>query len=415
MSPHRPLTIACVARAAAASAVFATFAAAHAQTLEPARIVAPTATPIAARAVMPPATPAIIAAVPRQVTPSALPHASAPPEIAQTPCSAPVALTSFDRPLLRTARRHEGFDDHAISTISLIDESGERRVRMGTLAFLGSHKVNGVSALHTDLLRENLFGALNRSTVVRAMEEGLRAPNQPITSGYLRTLTLLSLYLQHPEFRPAQTPQAKGRLIPLGELAGRQAVIQAAMSSQLTVKNPWPGQQVEVVSGTSPHQVVARTSASDTFTFQARAGQSYLVEQVAAPTTKLAFAPVTGPAATADRHLGKVQIGLDPAGPAATATVGTVLGSTNTSDGLTQADYASTGEAAQTTASDVDGLSARTTTGSAAERLPTGNVPQVLGLPEPSSRGFESKLSGARTSNRNWGRATCCSAPGAVA
>src|SRR6202035_1830979 len=105
------------------------------------------------------------------------------------------------------------------------------------------------------------------------------------------------------------------------------AAIQAATSGQLTVKNPWPGQQVEVVSGAGLHQVVARTSASDTFTFQARAGQSYLVEQVAAPTTKLAFAPVTGTAATTDKHLGgKVQIGLDPAGPATTAVVGTVLG-----------------------------------------------------------------------------------------
>ena len=145
------------------------------------------------------------------------------------------------------------------------------------------------------------------------------------------------------------------------------AAIQAATSGQLTVKSPWPGQQVEVVSGTGLHQVVARTSTSDTFTFQARAGQSYLVEQVAAPTTKLAFAPVTGTAATTDKHLGDVQIGLDPAGPATTAVVGTVLGSSNGSYGLTQVDYAGADEAAQTAASDVDGLSARTTSGSAAE------------------------------------------------
>jgi hypothetical protein len=76
-----------------------------------------------------------------------------------------------------------------------------------------------------------LFGAPNRATVVRAMEAGLRAPDQPITNGYLRTLTMLSLYLQHPEFRPAQTPQTKGRLISGGELAGRQALIETAMSS----------------------------------------------------------------------------------------------------------------------------------------------------------------------------------------
>lgn len=35
------------------------------------------------------------------------------------------------------------------------------QVRMGDLAFITSHNINGVSALHTDLVRENLFPALN--------------------------------------------------------------------------------------------------------------------------------------------------------------------------------------------------------------------------------------------------------------
>jgi starch phosphorylase len=64
--------------------------------------------------------------------------------------------------LLRTARRHEGFDDHAISTVSLIDESGERRIRMANLAFAGSHSVNGVAALHTQLMKETVFADLHR-------------------------------------------------------------------------------------------------------------------------------------------------------------------------------------------------------------------------------------------------------------
>jgi hypothetical protein len=145
------------------------------------------------------------------------------------------------------------------------------------------------------------------------------------------------------------------------------AAIQAATSGTLTVKSPWPGQQVEVVSGTGQHQVIARTTTTDLFKFPARAGGAYLVEQASAPTTSLPFAPVTGTPATADKHLGDVQIGLDPAGAPNTATVGTVLGATNTSYGVTQADYTETDESAQTTASDVAGMSARTTTGSAQE------------------------------------------------
>ena len=43
----------------------------------------------------------------------------------------------------------------------MIDEHAGRRVRMGNLAFVGSHKINGVSALHTDLMRKTVFHALN--------------------------------------------------------------------------------------------------------------------------------------------------------------------------------------------------------------------------------------------------------------
>ena len=64
--------------------------------------------------------------------------------------------------LLGEARRAGGFDDRAVGTISLIDEGGERRVRMGNLAFAGSHSVNGVSALHTELMKETVFADLHR-------------------------------------------------------------------------------------------------------------------------------------------------------------------------------------------------------------------------------------------------------------
>jgi beta-glucosidase len=98
------------------------------------------------------------------------------------------------------------------------------------------------------------------------------------------------------------------------------AAIEAGTSGRLTVKSPWPGQPVQVVSGTGAHQVVASTSTSDTFTFPATAGQSYLIEQPGSPTTTLPFAPVTGTPATAAKHLGKVQIGID-APPSAAPTV----------------------------------------------------------------------------------------------
>jgi starch phosphorylase len=54
--------------------------------------------------------------------------------------------------------RDEGrADQDLLASVSLIDEHGMRRVRMGALSFLGSHKVNGVSALHTDLMKDTVF------------------------------------------------------------------------------------------------------------------------------------------------------------------------------------------------------------------------------------------------------------------
>src|SRR5882672_9219550 len=54
----------------------------------------------------------------------------------------------------------EGFNSR-LAAISLIDEQGDRKLRMGHLAFVGSHRVNGVSALHTGLMRETVFKDLH--------------------------------------------------------------------------------------------------------------------------------------------------------------------------------------------------------------------------------------------------------------
>jgi len=52
--------------------------------------------------------------------------------------------------------------DDELGGVSLIDEYGGRKVRMGWLSFVGSHKVNGVSALHTELMRQTVFSTFHR-------------------------------------------------------------------------------------------------------------------------------------------------------------------------------------------------------------------------------------------------------------
>jgi starch phosphorylase len=71
-------------------------------------------------------------------------------------------IYAINAKVLRQARKEAGLDDSAIRSISLIDEHADRRVRMGNLAFLGSRSVNGVSALHTDLMKSTVFHDLHR-------------------------------------------------------------------------------------------------------------------------------------------------------------------------------------------------------------------------------------------------------------
>jgi starch phosphorylase len=52
-------------------------------------------------------------------------------------------------------------DPTLLSSVSLINENNGRQVRMGALAFLGSHRVNGVSELHTNLMRATVFHDLH--------------------------------------------------------------------------------------------------------------------------------------------------------------------------------------------------------------------------------------------------------------
>jgi starch phosphorylase len=52
-------------------------------------------------------------------------------------------------------------DDARIARLSLIDERGERYVRMANLACVGSHAINGVAELHSELLKRDVLHDFN--------------------------------------------------------------------------------------------------------------------------------------------------------------------------------------------------------------------------------------------------------------
>ena len=63
----------------------------------------------------------------------------------------------INQEVMNLASKHRPGDVDFLARLSLIDERGERRVRMANLSIVGSHQVNGVSALHSALLVETIF------------------------------------------------------------------------------------------------------------------------------------------------------------------------------------------------------------------------------------------------------------------
>jgi glycogen phosphorylase len=66
-------------------------------------------------------------------------------------------IYALNRNHLDAVQRQEPENLARLAEVSLIDEADGGRVRMGPLAFLGSHRVNGVSVLHTELMRTTVF------------------------------------------------------------------------------------------------------------------------------------------------------------------------------------------------------------------------------------------------------------------
>ena len=58
---------------------------------------------------------------------------------------------------LKHLAKHFPGDEALVRRVSLIDETGERRVKMAALSIVASHRVNGVSRLHSELMVQTIF------------------------------------------------------------------------------------------------------------------------------------------------------------------------------------------------------------------------------------------------------------------
>jgi starch phosphorylase len=129
-------------------------------------------------------------------------------------------IYEINRRFLNAVRLKYLDDPSRISRMSLIDESGERYVRMAYLACVGSHAINGVAQLHSELLQETTLrdffefspekflnitnGVTPRRFIVLSNPRLSRLVTGKIGDGWIKNLEIireLEAYTDDPDFR----------------------------------------------------------------------------------------------------------------------------------------------------------------------------------------------------------------------
>ncbi len=129
-------------------------------------------------------------------------------------------IFEINRRLLDDVRRRYPGDTDRVARMSLIDEHGGRYVRMANLACVGSHAINGVADLHTELLKRQVLpdwvelypdrfvnvtnGVTPRRFLVLSNPDLSRLITEKIGDAWptdLDALRGLEAFVQDPEFR----------------------------------------------------------------------------------------------------------------------------------------------------------------------------------------------------------------------
>ncbi len=86
------------------------------------------------------------------------------------------------------------------------------------------------------------------------------------------------------------------------------AIIEVGTAGSIQVRNPWPGQPVNVVSDAGAR--VVKADPGSVLRFSGASGVRYRLANLGAPTTDESFAPVSGEPAREAKQMGPVQIGI---------------------------------------------------------------------------------------------------------
>jgi glycogen phosphorylase len=156
---------------------------------------------------------------------------------------------------LRRAASRRPDDGALLRRISLVNEDGERSIRMAHLAVVGSHKVNGVSKMHTALMQQTIFAdfhALDPAKIVNVtngitFRRWLHAANPDLTRlissrigerwlTHADDLAQLAPHAEDPAFRAAFRTVKRDNKKRLAELIARECNIAAEVDSLFDVQ-----------------------------------------------------------------------------------------------------------------------------------------------------------------------------------
>ncbi len=188
---------------------------------------------------------------------------------------------------LQDVRRRFPGDEDLVRRVSLIEDGGERRVRMAHLAFVGSHRVNGVARLHTSLMEAGTFADLHRVFPDRIVNQTngitprrwLNQCNRPLarliseTIGRewttdLRALRRLEPFADDPAFRAAfrQVKRAnKERLARLAsERQGLSLNVDSLFDVQVKRMHEYKRQLLNLLQVIARYNRLRQTPSSDT-------------------------------------------------------------------------------------------------------------------------------------------------------
>ncbi|MBK7535896.1 MAG: glycogen/starch/alpha-glucan phosphorylase [Myxococcales bacterium] len=211
-------------------------------------------------------------------------------------------IYEINRRFLEEVRARFPGDEPRIARMSLIDERGDKAVRMAHLATVASHKVNGVAELHSRLLRETVlrdfaemyperFGNVTNGVTPRRFialaNSGLRGLlDQVIGASWPRQLDRLEVlrdYADDPGFgerwRAVRDKNKRGLAAYLQQVTGRTFDATALFDGQCKRIHEYKRQHLNLLHAAWLHQRLRRGLAADSparlILFAGKAAPSY--------------------------------------------------------------------------------------------------------------------------------------------